>query len=329
MRQAKNSPFLTACAVCMVVAVVGAVVSGPVRAQGFPERPITLVVPFPPGGSTDISTRLLAKEMARHTSQPIVVENKAGNAGAIGIGHVARSAPDGYTLGISGVGPTILLNLTGQNNAYDPLKDLEYVAQQNQVDFVFISNNNFPADSLKEAIALAKQKPGEVVFGNSGLNSPSHLTYEMLAHAAGIQGLVVPYKGESQLLQDVLGGEVDVGVATVPGASTAIRSGSVKAIGVAGAKRNPIFPDVPTVAESGVPGFDSSTWQVIVAPAGTPADRVRKLNEIINKALDAPSMHEQYASFGMAVMQSSPEEARRFVVAETGKWSDSLKLLEK
>jgi len=301
----------------------------PAKADNFPDRPITLVVPFPPGGSTDISTRLLAAEMSKYVEQPIVVENKAGNGGAIGIAHVARSAPNGYTLGISGVGPTMLLNLTGQNNAYEPLKDLSYVAQQVKVDFVFIARNSLPANNLKEAIEIAKSRPGKMVFGNSGVNSPSHLTYEMLASSANIDGLAVPYKGESDLLKDVIGGQVDIGIATVPGASSAIRAGTVKAIGVAGAQRNPIFPDVPTVAEAGVAGFDVSTWQVIVAPAGLASDRLEKLNSLINKALSTPAIKEKYASFGMTAMHSTPDETKKFVIDETKKWEGSLGLLKK
>jgi len=308
--------------------LLAAGMAAPALADDFPSRPITMIVPFPPGGSTDISTRLLAAEMGKYTSQPIVVENRPGNGGAIGITRVARAAPDGYTLGISGIGPTILLNLTDQNNSYDPLKDLSYVAEQNKVDFVFIARKSLPAKNLKEAIELAKAKPETISFGNSGISSPSHLTYEMMAAAAGIKGLVVPYKGESDLLKDVMGGTVDIGVATVPGASEAIKAGAVKALGVAGATRNPILPDVPTVAESGVPGFDTSTWQVIVGPAGVPADRVQKLNELINKALATQTIKDKYMSFGMTVMQSTPAEAEQFARDETAKWKASLGLMK-
>lgn len=289
------------------------------HAQAFPNRPIKIVVPFPPGGSTDISTRLLAVEMSNDLGQPVVVENKAGNAGAIGIASVAKAEPDGYTLGVSGSGPTILLNLTGQNTSYDPLKDLAFVAHQVTVDFIFIANNNAPFNNMKELIARAKANPGKVSFGNSGTNSPSHLTYQMLAAAAAVNGLAVPYKGEGPLLVDVLGGQVDVGIATVPGASTSVKAGKVKAIGIAGGKRNPIFPNVGTVAEAGLQGFDSSTWQIIVAPARTPAPILARLNASINKALALQAIKEKYAGFGMTATGSTQKEAHDFVVAETEK----------
>lgn len=300
-----------------------------VQAQAFPSRPITLVVPFPTGGSTDISTRLLAKEMEKDLGQPVIVDNKPGNAGALGIGLVARSKPDGYTLGVSGVGPTMLLNLTGQNTAYDPLKDFEYVAHQVTVDFVFITRPESPLQDIRNLIQTAKSRPDLMVIGNSGANSPSHLASELLASSAGFKISAVPYKGESQLLVDVLGGHVDAGVATVPGASSAIKSGKAKALGVAGAKRNVIFPQLPTVAESGVASYEVSTWQVIVAPAGTPAPIVARLNAAIVKALSDPALKEQYATYGMEATGSSPEEAKTFVARETEKWRNMLAPLSK
>lgn len=289
------------------------------QAESFPSRPIRVIVPFPPGGSTDISTRLLAQDMSRDLGVPVLVENRAGNAGAIGIAAVANAEPDGYTLGISGAGPTILLNLTGQNTAYNPLTDLAFVALQNNVDFVFITRNDSPHKSMGDLLARAKANPNKLSFGNSGISGPSHLTYELLAVRAGIEALAVPYKGESPLLQDVIGGQVDVGIATVPGASSTIKAGRVTALAVAGARRNPIFPDVPTVAEF-VPGFESSTWQVIVVPAKTPPAVIARLNAAVNKALGTSAMQEKYLSYGMTATGGTPQEAREFVERETVKW---------
>jgi len=302
--------------------------AGSAVAQAFPSRPITLVVPFPTGGSTDISTRLLAKEMEKDLGQPVIVENRPGNAGALGIAHVARSKPDGYTLGVSGVGPTMLLNLTGQNNAYDPLKDFAYVAHQVTVDFVYITRPESPLKDIGALLTKAKSGGDLLVVGNSGTNSPSHLASELLASSAGFRISAVPYKGESQLLVDVLGGHVDVGVATVPGASSSIKSGKARALAVAGAKRNFIFPELPTIAEAAVPGYEVSTWQVIVAPTGTPQPVLEKLNASIIKALSDPALKEQYATYGMEATGSSPKEAREFVERETEKWRKTIESLK-
>ncbi|HRO57789.1 MAG TPA: tripartite tricarboxylate transporter substrate binding protein [Burkholderiaceae bacterium] len=286
----------------------------------FPHRPITLVVPFPAGGSTDISTRLLAREMEKDLGQPVIVENRSGSAGTLGINLVAKSPPDGHTLGIAGSGPAVLLNLIGQNVAYEPLKDLSFVARQNIVDFVFVTRNDASFGDIRELIDHARSASSPLSIGNSGTNGPAHLASELLASSAGFKMLPVPYKGESPLLADVIGGHVDVGLVTVTGASSTIKAGKVKALGVAGSARSIVFPQLPTVADSGVEKYAARAWQVIVAPAGTPDDIVMRLNEAINRALSNPELKEKYAAYGMEVVGGTPAEARAFVVEETEKW---------
>ena len=301
--------------------------SAPAHSQAFPTKPIKLVVPFTPGGSTDVSSRLLAQEMVPLIGQPVIVENKPGNAGGIGTEFVAKSDPDGYTLGVSGVGPTILLNLTGQHTGYNTLRDLAFVSKQVMVETTLVARKDFPANNVRELIAYAKANPGKVSFGNAGTSGPVHLANELFRAMAGIEGLEVPYKGDAPLLQDLMGGQVDIGGLSVPAATAPLKSGAIKAIGMQGTKRSAAFPTVATIDESGLPGYEAYVFQIIVAPIKTPAPVLSRLNEVINKALATDLIKVKYAELGMIPTGGTVKEATEFVQHETDKWKKVLDMI--
>ncbi len=300
---------------------------GSAQAQTFPNRPIKMVVPFTTGGSTDISSRLLAQEMTPIIGQPVIVDNKPGNAGGIGIDFVTKADPDGYTIGVSGVGPTILLNLTGQPTGYVALRDLAFVSKMAVNELVLIARKDFPANNVRELIAYAKANPGKVSFGNSGTNGPAHLANELFRSMAAIEGIEVPYKGDSPVVQDVMGGQVDLGNVSVSGSSSAIKAGSVKAIAMLGPKRSAVFPNVATADESGLPGYDANVFQIVVVPVKTPAPIVTRLNEVVNKALATDVLKVKYADLGMVPTSGSVKDATEFVQRETDKWKKVLDMI--
>jgi tripartite-type tricarboxylate transporter receptor subunit TctC len=301
---------------------------GPVRAQAFPSKPITMIVPFAPGGSTDISTRRLAEAMSPLLGQSVIVENKAGAAGGIGINAVAKAKPDGYTLGISGVGPTILLNLSGQFTQYVALRDLAFIAHMNDVELVLVGRKDSPVNNLQDLIAAARANPEKVSIGNSGLWGPVHLAAELLAQQAKVKLNHVPYKGDLPTLQDIIGGHVDAGITSAPGASSHIKSGAVKALATLGSARSASLPDIATAAEQGLAGYEASVFQIIVAPIKTPAPVIARLNEAINKALASETIKSEYAKLGMVPVGGSPADASALVKRETEKWTKVIERIQ-
>ena len=297
------------------------------QAQTSPNRPIKMVVPFTTGGSTDISSRLLAQEMTPLIGQPVIVDNKPGNAGGIGIDFVTKAEPDGYTIGISGVGPTILLNLTGQQTSYNTLRDLAFVSKMAVNELVLVARKDFPANNVRELIAYAKANPGKVSFGNSGTNGPAHLANELFRSMAAIDGIEVPYKGDSPIVQDLMGSQLDLGNVSVSGSTSAIKAGSIKAIAMLGPKRSAVFPNVATADESGLPGYDANVFQIVVVPVKTPAPIVARLNEVVNKALGNETLKTKYADLGMVPTSGTVKDATDFVQRETDKWKKVLDMI--
>jgi tripartite-type tricarboxylate transporter receptor subunit TctC len=313
-------------AALVVVAMLTA--PGLVWAQAFPSKPITLIVPFTPGGSTDISTRRLGEALSPLLGQPVIIENKAGAAGGIGINAVAKAKPDGYTLGISGVGPTILLNLTGQFTQYTALRDLAFVTHMNDVELVLVGRKDAPVNTLQDLIGAARANPEKVSIGNSGLWGPVHLAAELLAQQAKVKVNHVPYKGDLPTVQDVIGGHIDAGITSLPGAAPHIKSGAVKALATLGSARSASLPDVATAAEQGLVGYEASVFQIIVAPIKTPAPVIARLNETINKALASEAIKSEYAKLGMVPVGGSPADASAFVKRETEKWAKVIERIQ-
>lgn len=294
--------------------------------QPYPGRAIKLVVPFPPGGSTDVAGRVLGMAMqARLGSQAVVVDNRAGAAGAIGTDAVAKAAADGYTLGVGGVGSMVTLELLGRKLPYDAEKDLVCVGHMGSLGLAIGVRAGLAVHNVKELVAYAKANPGKISYGTSGNGSPGHLAYEYLKSVTGMDGTHIPYRGDAPLVTDVLGGQVDVGVLTGSGAVAQARNSNLRLLAVTSSKRFAQLPQVPTVAEGGVAGFDATIWNVLVAPAGTPEAIVTKLNAALVASMDEPNVISQFDGQGLIPVKMTPRETADFVRREREKWGRVVK----
>lgn len=290
-----------------------------VSAQGWPNRPIRMVVPYTPGGYTDLMARLVGQKIADALGQTIVFENKPGANAIIGTDTVAKAAPDGYTFGTviaaHAVNPTLNPKLP-----YDTLKDFTYVSLMSVAPLVMIAHPSLPANNVQELIALAKAKPGQLNFASSGIGAAAHLTMEMFKSRTGINMVHIPYKGTAGALQDTVGGQVNVMFDVIGPLMSQVRSGNAKAIVVTAKERIPAAPDVPTMAEQGVPDFVSGTWAGIIAPAGTPKEIVDRVSAEAKKALADPALKAKLVEQGIVAVGSTPEEFRTFVGEEIARW---------
>jgi tripartite-type tricarboxylate transporter receptor subunit TctC len=288
-------------------------------AQSWPNRPIRMVVPYTPGGYTDLMARLVSEKMAIALGQPIVIENKPGANAAIGTDAVAKAAPDGYTFGTviaaHSVNPTLNPKLP-----YDAMKDFTYVSLTSVAPLILIATPSLPAKDMKEFIALAKAKPGSLNFASSGIGSAAHLTMEMLKSREGINLQHIPYKGTSGALQDTVGGQINVMFDVIGPLMSQVKSGNAKALAVAAKERVPAAGDVPTMAEAGVPDFVSGTWSGIIAPAGTPKEIVDRVAAEAKKALTDPDLKKKLDDQGIVPMGTTPDEFRAFVTDEIARW---------
>jgi len=302
-----------------------ALFAGAANAQTYPAKPIRLIVPFPPGGGTDIAARTIANKLSDSVKWTFVVENKPGAGGNLGVEQAVKSPADGYTLVIGqtsnlAINPTLYVKLP-----YDPLKDLSPVALIVSAPVVLVVALNSRYASLGDLRAAAKADPGAVTFASPGNGTVSHLSGELLQRAAGVKLTHVPYKGASQALTDTLGGQVQSFMSSVPSALSQIKGGRLRAIAVTSAKRAPELPEVPTIAESGYKGFEASTWYGLLAPAGTPAAVVARLNAEVNRALGTPEVRQRLAAEGGEVLGGSPEQFASFLRAEHAKWGRVVK----
>jgi tripartite-type tricarboxylate transporter receptor subunit TctC len=297
-----------------------ALFAGAAMAQAYPVKPIRLIVPFPPGGGTDIAARTIANKLSESVKWTFVVENKPGAGGNLGVEQAVKSPADGYTLVIGqtsnlAINPTLYAKLP-----YDPLKDLNPVALIVSAPVVLVVALNSRYASLGDLLAAAKTDPGAVTFASPGNGTVSHLTGELLQRAAGVKLTHVPYKGASQALTDTLGGQVQSFMSSVPSAISQIRGGRLRAIAVTSAKRARELPEVPTIAESGYKGFEASTWYGLLSPAGTPVTVIARLNVEVNRLLKTAEVRERLAAEGGEVLGGSPEQFALFLKAEHAKW---------
>jgi tripartite-type tricarboxylate transporter receptor subunit TctC len=294
-------------------------------AQTYPSRTIRLIVPFAPGGSADLVGRLLAQEMSASWAQPVVVENKPGASAMIGNEFVARSAPDGYTLTVGTLGPFAVNQTLFDKVPYDNLRDFAPITLTGISSHILVAHPSVPVQNVSELIALATAKPGQLTFASSGTGNATHLSFELFKAAAGIDIVHVPYKGGGPAMADLVGGQVLLSFASMASAVPFVKSGRLRAIAVSGRQRSALFPDVPTVEESGLPGFASEDWQGILAPAKTPAEVVMKLNGEIARVLALPEVKAKLAAAGFDARTSTPEWFGQFIQAETLKWAKLLK----
>jgi len=295
-------------------------------AQAYPTRVVKLIVPFPPGGSTDVAGRVLGQAMqARLGGHPIVVDNRSGAAGALGTDAVAKATPDGYTLGVGGVGSMVTLELLGRKLPYNAEKDLVAVGHMGSLGLAIGVRASLNVHSIQDLIAYAKAHPGKLSYGTSGNGSPGHLGFEYLKSLTGMDGTHIPYRGDAPLITDVLGGQVDVGVLTGSGAVAQASNANLRLLAVTSSKRFEQLPKVPTVAESGVPGYEASIWNVLIAPAATDAALVARLNQALNAAMDDGAVKSQFAAQGLVPVKMSSADTQQFVRSEREKWAAVVK----
>jgi tripartite-type tricarboxylate transporter receptor subunit TctC len=291
-------------------------------AQAWPSKPIKWIVPFAPGGTTDILARTVGDKLAQALGQPVIIENKPGAGGGVGAEFVARAAPDGYTI-MGGTISTHAINASLYKNLpYDPVKDFVPIVLLARVPNMLVVNPDVPAKNVGELIVLLKANPGKYTFASSGNGTSQHLSGELFKSMSGTDMQHIPYKGSPPALQDVVGGQVTMTFDNITTAWPLAKSGKLRALAVTTATRSSIAPDVPTLAESGLPGFEVGSWQGVFAPAGTPPDIVRRLNTEIVRILALPDVKEKLAGLGAELVGNSPEEFAVLVKAEVVKWAD-------
>jgi tripartite-type tricarboxylate transporter receptor subunit TctC len=293
--------------------------------QTFPRRTITLVIPFAPGGSTSIVGRVIADKMSQLLGQSIVIDNRPGAGGTVGTRLVAKSDPDGYTilLGYTGtlaIGPSLYKEV-----GYDPRKDFAPIGMIGSAPSALVVHPSFAAKSVAELIAYAKANPGKVNYGSAGVGSVNHITGEYFARAAGITLLHVPYRGTGPALTDLLGGHIPMALAPIPAIHANVAAGLLRALAVTGKTRNALMPDVPTIAESGLTGFEASLYYGLVAPAGTPRPVVDRLNKTLRDALASDDVRKQLAEDGTEISPDTPEDYADFIDRDEKKWSELVK----
>jgi len=291
--------------------------------DSYPNRPLRFILPFPPGGPTDILGRLISERLGAQLGQPVVTENRGGAGGNVGAEAAAKSAPDGYTIVLVAPSLAISPTLYAKLN-YDPVKDLAPVSLVATVPNVILTQLKHPS-TLREFIAEAKAKPGTLNFGSGGSGTSNHLAGELFNLMTGAKLTHVPYKGVNLAMQDVLAGRIDFVVIGVPAAAPHIRAGKLRPLAVIAKQRLPALPEVPTVAEAGLQGFEVTTWYGILAPAGTPRPIVARLNGELGKVMRSPEMRERLAGIGTDPLTSTPEEFAAYIQSEIGKWGDVIR----
>jgi tripartite-type tricarboxylate transporter receptor subunit TctC len=310
--------------IAFICGLLSLVLTAPANAQSYPNKPVRVVVPYPPGGPTDIVARVLFQQVSEATGQQFLVDNRAGAGGNIGAEIVAKSPADGYTLLIGTTAHAINMSLF-KNLSYDVQKDFAPVSLLTQGPLVLVAHPQFPANSIKEVIELAKSKSGGLNLASSGNGQSTHLSAELFNTMAGIKMSHVPYKGSAPALTDVMSGQVDVMFDTTLSAMPFVKAGKLKALGLTSPVRSPAAPDVPTIAESGLPGYEVFAWNGVFVPAGTPKAIIQQLNDQIRKAMLLPQVKDKFSAQGFAASWNSPENFGVFVKNEVDKWSRTVK----
>jgi tripartite-type tricarboxylate transporter receptor subunit TctC len=309
-----------------LAATAALALAAPAGAQpAYPLRPITLVVPFPAGGSTDLVARVVAEKMGADLGQQIVVDNRGGAGGNVGSAAAAKADPDGYTILMGTVATHALNPALYKKMPYDPVTDFAPISLLVVVPNVLVVNPDFPAKDVAELIALLKAEPGKYSYASSGNGTPLHLSGELFKSMAGVDMVHVPYKGAGPALIDVMGGHVPIMFDNLPSSTEHIKVGKLRGLAVTTAERAPSMPDLPTIAESGLPGYETYTWNALFAPAGTPPAVIARLNEAAVKALADPEVQAKLQGFGATIVGSTPEALAAHVQAELAKWAPVVK----
>lgn len=312
---------LIAAALCAFVSLAGYAL------DKYPTRPIRLIVPFAPGGNTDVQARLIGKKITESLGQQVIIDNRPGAGGTIGVDLAAKSQPDGYTLVIASFGNVLVGQSLYKKLPYDPVKDLTPVILVSEPPGMLVVHPSLPVTSVKELIAFSKAHPGELNYASSGQGTWNHLFAEQFKEITGIQMTQVPYKGAGPAMTDVVAGNVLVMFAPYPSAARHVKNGRLRALAATGKKRSPLFPDVPTMAEAGLPGYSAASWFGMMAPAGTPRDIVELLNREVNKAFADHDIRAAFALEGLDPAGGTPEDAARSLREGMEKWGNLVRKL--
>jgi tripartite-type tricarboxylate transporter receptor subunit TctC len=309
-----------ACAALILASTLATLAS----AQTYPTRPVRIVVPFPAGGGVDASARTVGQKLAEQLGQPVVVDNRAGAAGTIGADHVAKSAPDGYTFLVAGPGAISVATLVFSKLPYVPTRDLAPVTTLVTMPYIVVTHPSLPVKNARELIALAKANPGKLNMASGGAGTGQHLAGELFNMMAGVKMLHIPYKGTAPAIADIMGGHADLTFSD-PSVLPQVKSGKLKAIGVSGTQRYEPLPDVPVIAQTGLPGYDAINWYPMMAPAQTPKEIIARMNTEVLKALKDPVVRERLMSQGLIPSGNSPGELAAFIREDTKRWEPVIK----
>jgi len=308
---------------CLCRSLLAAAICCPVLAgaQTFPTKPVRIVVPFPPGGPSDYAARILSAKLVEPLGQPVIVENRAGAGGALGTEAVARTAPDGHTLLIGNTGTLTVLPHLQAKLGYDPMRDFTPISNLIGGPSFLLVHPSVPAKTLRDLVALAKRQPGKLTYASTGVGQIAHMNGELLKQLAGIDVLHVPYKGSGPVMPDLLGGQVMITFSTSADNLSVVKAGRVRLLAVTGKERLAMIPDTPTMAEAGVPGFESLNWNGIVGPARLPREVAERLNRELVRAIKSPDIIEKVAALGNFVIGDAPEQFAAYIRTESEKWA--------
>lgn len=304
----------------LLITTMGCSLSANAAAEKYPSKPIQLIIPYTPGGNTDILGRLIAQKLGEAWDARVVVENRPGAGGTIGVNMVAKAKPDGHTLALAAFGNIIVAKSLYKDLAYDPVNDLDPVILVATPPTILTATSSLPANNVTELIAYGKANPGLLNYGSSGKGTSNHLLAELFSEMSGVKMTHVPYKGSGPAINDLIAGLTQLNFAPQPLVLSAIKTGSLKALAVTGTERMPMLPDVPTVAESGLPGYEGVGWFGLVAPKGTPPDIIHKLNAEVNRILNSPDVRKRLTDEGAKPVGGSPEDAKRSINEGIAKW---------
>lgn len=309
---------------CSALVALPMAIGGMAHAADWPTRPVTMVVPFPPGGPTDIVARILGQQLSQQLGQTVIIENKGGANGSIGTGAVAAAKPDGYTF-LYNTSSLVLAPLMLDSVSFDPVKDFAPVTSTAMVPLALLVHPSVPANNLKEFIDYAKANPGKLSYSSSGVGNITHLGAFLFSDASGIDAVHVPYRGSAPAMVDLVGGQVQYGTNTLNDSLQFIKDGRLKVFAITSKDRSELLPDVPTMAEAAIPGFEVGAWQGIVAPAGTPDAIVQKMNAEVLKALKSDTVREQLLKQGTQALGSTPAEYGAYIANEYKRFGDIIK----
>jgi tripartite-type tricarboxylate transporter receptor subunit TctC len=306
-------------AVCIACTVLGSTAAGTAFAQAYPVKPVRLVVPSSAGGGTDIVSRILVPDFAKRLGQQVVVDNRPGAGTMIGIDHVAKAAPDGYTL-LMGLSTLAINSALKKHVPYDPVKDFAPITVAVTSASILVVHPSLPVKTLKELIAFARARPGQLNYASAGAGTYPHMTYELFLSMAKLKMAHIPYKGTGPAMVDMVAGQVATMAATVLTGLPHIRTGRLRPLGITSAKRSAVVPDIPTVAEGGLPGYESVQWYALLAPAKTPAGIVARLHKDMAQVLHSPAIKKRFANDAAETVGNTPEEFARHIKSELDKW---------